>query len=414
MPAMMLKVGVPLSVTLKAGLILAGLLGGIRFAAAQTWTQANVPTNNYWGGIASSANGKKLVAVSHTGTAVYISTNSGASWTSNNVPNDTGNWSAVASSADGTKLAATQNYGGIYTSTNSGVTWQRTSASDNEWGPIASSADGTKLAVVSYWIDTSTNSGATWTRSSAPGGGWSAIASSSDGTQLAAAPYQGPIYVSTNSGVTWTQTGSPNTNWISVASSADGNTLAIYSYSLICTSTNAGATWLTRTNLPGNGRDGHAIASSADGTRLAAAAWTQLCTSTNSGASWQIDTQAPLLNSGYSVVCSADGTVVALAELGGPIYVRPTPPPIFTRLNISITNYLKQQERPTNSVYVALSWPSWATNAVVQQSSNSNLSGWATVTNLPTLTTNIQAQTTNYQVILPLAGSRGFYRLNSP
>jgi hypothetical protein len=40
--------------------------------------------------------------------------------------------------------------------------------------------------------------------------------------------------------------------------------------------------------------------------------------------------------------------------------------------------------------------------------------GWTTVTNLPTLITNIEVQTINYQVVLPLSGGQGFYRLNSP
>ena len=90
---------------------------------------ANVPTNSLWTGIASSGYGTKLVAVAANDSAVYTSTNSGASWISNNVPNNAGAWSAVASSTDGTKLAAAQNYGGIYTSTNSGVTWQQTDVS---------------------------------------------------------------------------------------------------------------------------------------------------------------------------------------------------------------------------------------------------------------------------------------------
>jgi hypothetical protein len=76
-----------------------------------------------------------------------------------------------------------------------------------------------------------------------------------------------------------------------------------------------------------------------------------------------------------------------------------------------MTNYLNQKGGPTN--YMVLSWPSWATNAVVQQNSDLNVTNWTTVTNLSTLITNTKAQTTNYQVILPLTGSQGFYRLNS-
>ena len=397
-------------------LVLAGLFAAIAAgsAFAETWTQANAPTNNLWTGIASSADGTKLFAVAANDNAVYTSTNSGASWISNNVPNNAGAWSAVASSADGTKFAAAQNYGGIYISTNSGVTWQQSSAHDSQWHSIASSADGSKLAAVDYWMNTSTNSGTTWTQLNALGGGWwTSVASSADGTKLAAATYQRSIYVSTNSGTAWTSTSSPSTNWYGMASSTDGNKLAAYSYSVICTSTNAGITWVINTNIVGNGRNGQSIASSADGTKLAAAALGQLWTSTNSGVSWQRDTNSPyLINGGYSIASSADGHILALAELGGSIYVCSNPPPVLPTFSISLTNLLSQQKGYTS--YLMLFWPRWATNVVVQQNSNLSAASWTTVTNLPTLITNTKAQTTNYQVILPLSGSQGFYRLNSP
>lgn len=388
--------------------VVAAIAAGSAFA--QTWTPANVPTNNFWTGIASSADGTKLVAVAANDSAVYTSTNSGASWISNNVPDDAGAWSAVASSADGTKLAAAQNYGGIYTSTNSGVTWQQTGAHKSEWGPIASSADGSKLAAVDYWINTSTNFGASWTQTSAPGGGWISVASSADGNCLVAAPPSGSIYTSTNSGATWIKTSAATNYWRSVTSSADGTKLAALSYNFIYSSTNSGVTWMVRTNVTSNG---YSIVSSADGSKLAAAVWTQLYTSTDSGVSWQRDATAPYMtHGGYSIASSADGHILALAELGGLVYVWSNPPPILPTVSISLTNLLNQQKGYTNCV--VLSWPSWATNVVVQQNSNLSTANWTTVTNLPTLITNTKAQTNNYQVVLPLSGSQGFYRLNSP
>jgi hypothetical protein len=69
------------------------------FALAQTWIQASAPSN-HWAGIASSADGVKLVAVGSG--QIYTSTDSGATWTSNNVPPL--GWRCVASSADGSKL----------------------------------------------------------------------------------------------------------------------------------------------------------------------------------------------------------------------------------------------------------------------------------------------------------------------
>jgi hypothetical protein len=414
-------------------LALVGLFAAISAgsAFAQTWTQANVP-NNWWTGIASSADGTKLVAVSAVGQGnfIYTSTNSGASWISNNVPDVdvSAAWASVASSADGTKLVAVQSYGrvvansptssttypgNIYTSTNSGATWMQVPNFPGGWSSVASSADGSKLATVNvYHIYTSTNFGANWMQSSTPNGNWGAIASSADGTKLAATAYQDSIYVSTDSGVTWTNTSSPITNWYGIASSADGNKLAASSYSLICTSTNAGNTWEITTNILTNGRSGQAIASSADGAKLALAAWTRPYTSTDSGVTWHSHTEAPFFNSGYSIASSADGNILALAGLDGWIYVWSNPPPTLPMMSISMTNFLNQQRGYTN--YVTLSWPNWATNFVVQQNSNLSAANWTTVTNLPTLITNIKAQTTNYQVFLPLNGSQGFYRLNSP
>jgi hypothetical protein len=57
----------------------------------------------FWQGIASSADGSKLVAAAQNGSLFYISTNSGASWTQgNNVPS--GTFDGITSSADGNKL----------------------------------------------------------------------------------------------------------------------------------------------------------------------------------------------------------------------------------------------------------------------------------------------------------------------
>ena len=76
-----------------------------------TWTPQG--TNNYWTGIASSADGTKLVATSTGAGQIYVSTDSGITW----FPKDSLRaWSAVASSTDGSKLAATVAYGFIYTS----------------------------------------------------------------------------------------------------------------------------------------------------------------------------------------------------------------------------------------------------------------------------------------------------------
>jgi photosystem II stability/assembly factor-like uncharacterized protein len=83
--------------------------------AGVTWIPRNSLRVN-WSGVASSADGSKLVAVAYGG-GIYTSSDSGNDWTSNNVP-ITG-WTGVASSADGSKLVAVVADGGIWT-------WQTT------------------------------------------------------------------------------------------------------------------------------------------------------------------------------------------------------------------------------------------------------------------------------------------------
>ena len=79
---------------------------------------SNNAPNQVWASVASSADGRQLVAVAGgccgaTG-PVYSSTNAGVHWVSNNVP--IAGWTAVASSADGNTLVAGNSSGAIYVS----------------------------------------------------------------------------------------------------------------------------------------------------------------------------------------------------------------------------------------------------------------------------------------------------------
>jgi photosystem II stability/assembly factor-like uncharacterized protein len=390
------------------------------FALAQTWTQTSALLT-WWGCVVSSADGKTLLAAASQ--RVYTSTNSGATWVSNNVPEPGQQLinGSLAISADGTKLIACGTYGTIYISTNSGAAWNEPNGAAGV--RVAASADGNKLVVAGgYGLYTSTNSGATWTKiqTSVPVAYSLSIASSADGTKLVAASHSGGIYASTNSGVTWTQTDAPVTNWYSIACSADGNKLVAAGTGLLCLSTNAGVTW-TQADVPGY--NWISVASSTNGSRLVAGISyggfaAPIFVSTDSGMTW---TQLPFTDHSTnrtqctSVASSADGlSLVAafLGEAGGSIYTYTLPPAPSPTVSISLTNFLRQQKGPAN--YALVSWPSSATNFIVQQSWNLSTADWTTVTNTPTLVTNLKAQTTNYQVILPLTNSSGFYRLKTP
>jgi len=393
------------------------------FALAQTWTQASAPNKN-WQAVASSADGRNLIAGGQSWT-YCISTNSGSTWTTNTEPqigSAYGSWSAIASSADGTKFVGI-NSSVIWVSTNSGLTWLSNNVPGvSFFASVALSADGNKLVVVDGkqsspgLIYTSTNSGITLTPTMAPANYWASVASSADGTKLVSATLNsqgGLIYASTNSGLTWTLTGAPTNNgWETVASSADGSKLVAasgvafvpgLSFGGVYTSTNFGMDW-TSNNVPAE--QWSSIASSADGTKLVVVAEGghtgsiySIYSSTNSGATW-VSNSAPL-DTWVSVASSADGDILVAAPVGdqsfnpAPIYTSQTTPSPQLNLTPSLTN-------------LTLAWTVPSTNFVLQHSAD--LISWADVTNPPVLNlANLQNQ-----VMLSPTNRSGFYRLKTP
>ena len=172
-----------------------------------------------WRSVASSADGKKLVAAAHRdgatspqGGGVFTSNDYGVTWT----PRTTPAVSAyrVASSSDGTRLAMAERFGKIYTSIDSGVTWSA-GMSEGGFNSVASSADGSVLLAVQAngnssvegttvqpgrtgKLLVSTNAGATWTERATPNKWWRGAAVSADGNRLVGAVNVGQIFVSTS------------------------------------------------------------------------------------------------------------------------------------------------------------------------------------------------------------------------
>src|SRR5882724_4052790 len=113
-----------MKILLPMAIIICGLFAAVKSTFAQTWTQSTNAPSTYWTSMASSADGRKLIALGGSW-SYYISTNSGTMWVSNSEPqrgSDHGSWSSVVSSADGTKLVGV-NGNAIWISTNSGTTW---------------------------------------------------------------------------------------------------------------------------------------------------------------------------------------------------------------------------------------------------------------------------------------------------
>ena len=193
-----------------------------------SWVQQT--ESQMWRSIASSADGKNLVAAAHRDGAtsaqpgVFTSDNYGVTWT----PRSTPAVSAyrVASSADGKNLVMAERFGKIYTSSNFGVTWSA-GTSEGGFNSVASSADGSVLvavqangkSIVEIAADStvipgrtgkllvSTNAGATWTER-ATRSWWRGAAVSADGNRLVGAVNVGQIHVSTSNRSSYGTTGS--------------------------------------------------------------------------------------------------------------------------------------------------------------------------------------------------------------
>jgi hypothetical protein len=275
--------------------------------AGSLWTPRE--NNRSWLSVATSSDGRKLVAVADGG-QIYTSGDAGSTWT----PRESNrNWGSVASSADGTKLIAC-GYGAsrCYLSTDSGVNW----VPDlflAAWTSVAASADGSTLVAVGLnqqiWV--STSGGSFQPRESSRQ--WSAVASSADGTKLVATVDNGLVYTSGDSGATWTPRAT-NQFWRAVASSADGTKLLAATNTSIFTSNDSGLTWATR----GPTLFWRSVNSSADGVRLAAVAGNErIYISSDSGATW---TQHESQRAWRAIACSADCTRLVAVVSEGQIY----------------------------------------------------------------------------------------------
>jgi len=330
---------------LSAFIVSINVFGIFDSAFAQAWMKSNAPNKN-WTGLASSEDGRQLVAVAYGG-GIYISKNFGVSWSHTRAPND--GWAAVASTANGHGLIAVAGSGTICTSMNGGASWTVNNSfnADWQWDSVFASSDGKIVAAVDYWdtlVYISTNFGRTWTSNSIANldnyqsfGFSRSITGSADGTKLVVATLGGTIFTSTNSGVDWIATSAPIGNWSSVASSADGNKLVACDAlgGGIYISKDFGADW-ELTDAPSN--IWYSVTCSTDGRKLVAVAGGMqpdigpIYTSINSGATW-IRAAAPD-KSWYSVTSSADGNNFVAAVLGGFIYIgHPGKNPVFYYFN---------------------------------------------------------------------------------
>lgn len=275
------------------------------------WDTNPYPAQN-WRGVASSADGNRLVAVAYSG-PVITSTDGGLNWTTG----ATDDWTSVASSLDGRRLIASGYNRQLMVSTNGGATWTARSSSSG-WSAVASSGDGRVLVSIAFGnqINVSSDYGLTWNGYSG-NQGWTAIAVSEDGAMMIATEDGGQLYRSLDEGLTWSIVTPGFQAWRGVAMSADGRYVtAVIEDSGIWQSSDFGTTW-NISNAPTHTWTG--VTSSADGRRMVAVAreWVlfggaPVYTSTDYGLTW---TPGPLSDGFAAVASSADGSrFVAVAE----------------------------------------------------------------------------------------------------
>lgn len=262
-----------------------------------------------WTGLASSADGTGLAAVSGSG-ELYTSSDAGATWDLRLMGQA---WSGVASSSDGRALLAATNGGALFRSTDGGSSWSD-DGSSRAWSAVASSADGSHLVATAYLgqIWTSADGGASWTAREL-NRAWRAVASSADGRVLVAGTNGGQLYVSTDYGVSWTARASGQF-WWSVAASAHGEVLyATVDTGAVWVSTDSGSTWAAQAV----NRDWRGIATSADGRYVVAAtSGGSLYESSDSGLTWRATSDA---GAWTAVASSADGVKVVAGKSGSAI-----------------------------------------------------------------------------------------------
>jgi len=380
--------------------------GNIIDFIAPPWELLQVPAEQEWTALATSADATRLEAVSTS--KAFLSSDSGLSWTTNPVPSMP--FGAVCMSADGINLVVgTGESGNIsgpaYISTNSGKTFIKASSPNRNWVCLACSGDGLRVAAVdasAHVVVTSTDCGMTWKTNSPPlFDWWSSIACSADGIKLIVAAggfngsTNGPVLTSADAGATWASSSLPISNWRAVASSSDGRIFAAAQGGQhpggIYLSSNAGESW-TLTAAPFT--NWQSIALSADGKRLVALARVganQLYISTNLGASWQsavlpqaIWTALAISADGSTIFASGDRNIIRLRTTESPELT-----PAFEEGNLS------------------LSWIIGAAGYQLQQAPDVSGLHWTNVPVSPKpVLTNLQ-----YRIDLPTAGAASFYRL---
>ncbi len=392
-------------------------------AWGEQWITNNM--SGWWTGVASSADGVKLVAVTGESCCgkIYTSTDSGATWVARTTPEPGGAWAAVASSADGSRLVAVS-YNGIRVciSQDSGVTWTTPlNPALFSYGPqfesVCSSGDGNLVlaGAIGFTGTNPTNrlyrsadGGTNWTLVDLGGRRVAALCCSGDGKTVFAGTKPDMwettslVYKSADSGLTWVPTTAPSAPWHALACSVDGT--RVYAtpnagtsggwYGVLYASHDWGVTWSSNA-VPA--RSVSRMDCSADGSRivLVDSGFQQIVSSVNAGASWTVDRILPALDDpfGNGVTLSADGNTLIVFSCSSVMYAAKTTP-------VPLLNIQPSAEG------ACVSWTVPSSRFALQESGQVS-TGWTDVRIEPSL----QPASLKYTVPVSVGPSSKFYRL---
>ena len=158
-------------------------------------------TSRTWKAVASSYDGKTLLALDSVSSQVQLSVNGGNTWANKHTAQV---WSDCSMAYDASLMIVVGASQTIYTSTD-GTTWTTRDIS-RAWSKIRVSANGKSAiaAVNGGALYLSTDSGVTWTAKSPTATTWGGLAISGDGTYIVAVADGGHLFISSDSGGTWT------------------------------------------------------------------------------------------------------------------------------------------------------------------------------------------------------------------
>ncbi|MBF0504546.1 MAG: BatD family protein [Candidatus Omnitrophica bacterium] len=345
--------------------MMAGIQGGEVFIStngATSWSETKPQIDQNWDTVASSRDGKYLMAGHDR--HLYHSVDGGSTWSENQPAGNLNRyWYLTASSGDGTILLAGVAGARLYLSTNGTVstpTWATTNpvtsgGVNRSWYTGAISRDGSHVIVGSYsntgrlWVGVVNAGTITWSEAGTAAIGlhrdWQTTAISSDGTYVMAGNYldsnyyAGRLYVGVLSGgvYSWNEkqpAGNLDVDWVVTAMSADGSHMMAATIpdsngdpGGLYLSYDGGTTWSSPTDLWIVNSDQYWQIGfmSSDGNYIVVGDDSSLYESTDAGITWRpLNFPADVSYNGYSlnaVAGSSDASHLIAASNGIGLYV---------------------------------------------------------------------------------------------